>query len=479
MKRLSLIKEQISSNKTSNASDEITITDNRNGKTYKFKLMDGLIKASDIASIKDKNGAPLRSYDPAYMNTVNCTSTICYIDGEKGLLEYRGIPIEQLASKSNFIEVAYLLIFGNLPSNDQWEKFNMKVCNHTYIHADLEAIIRSFRYDAHPMGMLGAAIQALSTLHPEANPSLKGEKIFKDNNFVNKQIFRILGNLPTIAAYCYRHRIGKPFVQPRNDLGYIENFLYMLDYLNDVKYNSHPTLIKALEILFILHAEHELNCSTAAVRHLQSSGVDIYSCIAGGVSALYGPKHGGANEAVLRMLDQIQTVDNIPAYIKSVKERKTVLFGFGHRVYKSYDPRAKIVKGLADEVFSVFGKEPLIEVAMELERIALTDKYFIDKKLYPNVDFYTGVIYKAMGFPTDMFPVLFSIPRTAGWLAHFVEFNNDNERKIVRPRQNYKGLRQTNYTEMKDRVEVKSNLHADESSFFNRRRISVPKYAKK
>jgi citrate synthase len=470
MRRIGLIREQLLSNK-----QEITINDHRTGKTYKFELKDGLVKASDLASIKDSEGNPMRSYDPAYMNTVNCTSTISYIDGDVGILEYRGIPIEQLAVKSSFIEVAYLLIFGSLPSKTQLEKFNSKVINHTYIHTDLERIIKTFRYDAHPMGMLCSAISALSTLHPEANPSLQGDKIYKNTKFLNKQVYRILGTLPTIAAYCYRHRIGKPFNQPRNDLGFVENFLYMLDYLNDTKYNSHPVLIKALEILFILHAEHELNCSTSAVRHLASSGVDIYSCIAGGVSALYGPKHGGANEAVLRMLEEIKTLDNIPAYIKAVKEKKKVLFGFGHRVYKSYDPRAKIVKKLSDEVFAVLGKEPLIELAIELEKIALTDKYFIDKKLYPNVDFYTGVIYKAMGFPTDMFPVLFSIPRVAGWLAHWVEFNNDSENKIVRPRQNYLGLRNQNYVDVDKRTEKGSELEAVESHFFNRRRASIGK----
>lgn len=473
MKRITLIKEQLTSGR-----DEISVTDHRNGKTYKFALKDGLIKASDLATIKDSTGNPLRSYDPAYMNTVNCTSTISFIDGEKGILEYRGIPIEQLALKSNFTECAYLLIFGSLPSKEQFERFSHKLSNHTYIHTDLERIIKTFRYDAHPMGMLCSAISALSTLHPEANPSLQGDKIYKNVHFLNKQIYRILGTLPTIAAYCYRHRIGKPFNQPRNDLGYIENFLYMLDYLNDSNFTSHPILIKALEILFILHAEHELNCSTSAVRHLASSGVDIYSCIAGGVSALYGPKHGGANEAVLRMLEEIKTVDNIPSYIKAVKERKKVLFGFGHRVYKSYDPRAKIVKTLADEVFSVLGKEPLIELAVELEKIALTDSYFIEKRLYPNVDFYTGVIYKAMGFPTDMFPVLFSIPRAAGWLAHWVEFNSDPENKIVRPRQNYKGARKENYVEVNSRPEKKSELEAVESSFYNRRRASLNRYKK-
>lgn len=473
MKRIELIKAQLTSSE--NTKEEISIIDHRFDKTYKFKLKDGLLLASDLSQIKDKNGEPMRSYDPAYMNTVNCTSTISFIDGDKGILEYRGIPIEELAVKSNFIEVAYLLIFGKLPSKTQIQKFNAKVTNHTYIHTDLERIIKTFRYDAHPMGMLCSSISAMSTLHPEANPSLKGEKIYKDTKFLNKQIYRILGTIPTIAAYCYRHRIGKPFNQPRNDLGFIENFLYMLDYLNDLKFKSHPILIKALDILFILHAEHELNCSTSAVRHLASSGVDIYSCVAGGVAALYGPKHGGANEAVLRMLEEIKTKENIPAYIKAVKEKKKVLFGFGHRVYKSYDPRAKIVKKLSDEVFSVLGKEPLIELAVELEKIALTDQYFIDKKLYPNVDFYTGVIYKAMGFPTDMFPVLFTIPRLAGWLAHWVEFNNDPENKIVRPRQNYKGLRQQNYIDISERKEQKSELDAVESQFYNRRRISLNK----
>ena len=469
MKRLTLLKNQLTSKQ------EITITDHRDGKTYNFKLKDGLLKASDLETIKNDKGEPLRAYDPAYMNTVNCTSTISYIDGDKGILEYRGIPIEQLAEKSSFIEVAYLLIFGNLPTSKQLERFNNKVVNHTYIHTDLENMIKGFRYDAHPMGMLSATISTLSTLQPDANPSLKGDKIYKNTEFLNKQVYRILGTMPTMAAYCYRHRLGKPFNQPRNDLSFVENFLYMMDYLNDTNFKSHPILIKALDILFILHAEHELNCSTSCVRHLASSGVDIYSCIAGGVSALYGPKHGGANEAVLRMLEEIKTKDNIPSFIKLVKEKKKVLSGFGHRVYKSYDPRAKIVKKLSEEVFSVLGKEPLIDLAVELEKIALTDEYFISKKLYPNVDFYTGVIYKAMGFPTDMFPVLFSIPRAAGWLAHYIEFNNDPENKIVRPRQNYKGLRNQTYEDISTRKEVSTNIEAIESSLFNRRRASTPK----
>jgi citrate synthase len=474
MKRIHLIKKHLTS-KSSIPQDTITITDNRTGKTETFKLKNGLLVASDLAKFKDKDGQPIRSYDPAYLNTVNCTSTISFIDGDKGILEYRGIPINQLAEKSSFLEVAYLLLYGDLPTYKQLFNFEEKVSTHTYIHTDLERIIKSFRYDAHPMGMLEAAISTLSTLHPEANPSLRGEKIYKDRQFLNKQFFRILGTIPTIAAYCYRHRIGKPFNQPRNDLSYIENFLYMLDYLNDTKFNSHPVLIKALEILFILHAEHELNCSTAAVRHLASSGVDIYSCISGGVAALYGPKHGGANEAVLRMLEDIGKKENIPQYIQDVKDKKKLLFGFGHRVYKSYDPRARIVKKVADEVFSVLGKEPLIEIAIELEKIALTDHYFIDKKLYPNVDFYTGVIYKAMGFPTDMFPVLFSIPRTAGWLAHWIEIYNDSENKIVRPRQNYVGKRQSSYIPIEDRKESKHELEYSESSFYRRRKVAIIK----
>lgn len=386
-------------------------------------------------------------------------------------MQYRGIPIEQLAEKSTFVEVAYLLIYGELPSKSQLDYFNQKLMTHTYIHTDLERMIEAFRYDAHPMGMLVAGIGAMSTLHPEANPALQGDKIYKDPTFVNKQIFRLLGNLPTLAAYCYRHRIGRPFNEPRNDLSYIENFLYMMDYLNDKNYKPHPTLTKALDILFILHAEHELNCSTSSVRHLASSGVDIYSCIAGGVAALYGPKHGGANEAVLRMLEGIGKKENIAKYIEEVKAKKKVLFGFGHRIYKSYDPRAKIIKKLADEVFEVLGKEPLVEIAVELEKIALTDKYFIDKRLYPNVDFYTGVIYKAMGFPTDMFPVLFSIPRTAGWLAHWLEFQSDPESKIVRPRQNYKGRLNDNYKEMSQRHEKNVELDSTESNFYKRRKL--------
>lgn len=317
--------------------------------------------------------------------------------------------------------------------------------------------------------MLVAAVAALSTVHPEANPALQGDKVYDSEEFVNKQIYRIIGNIPTIAANCYRHRIGKPFNEPRNDLSYVENFLYMMDYLNDKDFKPHPELVRILDVLFILHAEHELNCSTSAVRHLCSSGVDMYTCVAGGISALYGPKHGGANEAVLRMLEDIGSMENIPKYIEDVKNKKKVLYGFGHRVYKSYDPRAKIVKVMADRAFAILGKEPLIEMAQKLEQIALNDEYFKKRDLYPNVDFYSGVIYKCMGFPTDMFVVLFAIPRIAGWLSHWKEQHADKENKIYRPRQNYVGARNTNYTPIGERKEVQANLKATETSLFRRR----------
>lgn len=346
-------------------------------------------------------------------------------------------------------------------------------------------MMKSFRYDAHPMSVLISTISGLSSYHPEQNPALQGgHKIYKDEKLVNKQIFRILGNMPTLAANAYRIRIGRDFNHPNSNFGYVQvkfdvfflipkNFLYMLDNLGPQKYKPHPGLIKALNILFILHADHELNCSTAAMRHLSSSGVDIYTCLAGATSALYGPLHGGANEAVLRMLEEIGHVDNIPAFIEKVKAKKALLMGFGHRVYKNYDPRATIIKEVAEEVFEIVGREPLIDLAKELERIALTDEYFIKKKLYPNVDFYTGVIYKALGFPTDMFPVLFAIPRTAGWIAHWKEFLNDPDRKIVRPRQNYVGHDVRDYVKMMDRDEAPVQLDSFVSAVSRRRSASL------
>jgi citrate synthase len=363
------------------------------------------------------------------------------------------------------LEVAFLLIYGELPTVQQYKKFNKKVMTHTFHHAELGNMMKSFRYDAHPMGMFVSTMAALSTFHPEANPALAGQEVYKDSEMRNKQIYRILGTAPTIAASSYRHRIGREYNNPKYG-GYTENFFYMLDNLNDSDYKPHPVLVRALDVLFILHAEHELNCSTSAVRHLASADTDVYTCIAGGASALYGPLHGGANEAVLKMLTKIGKKENIPAFIQSVKDKKEKLMGFGHRVYKNYDPRAKIVKKIAEEVFEVCGRENLIEIAMELESIALKDEYFISKKLYPNVDFYSGVIYKAMGFPPDFYPVMFAIPRIAGWLAHWNEFIEDDEKKIVRPRQVYLGERNREY-EIKVERDEKVHVSLDSTKSSN------------
>jgi citrate synthase len=325
---------------------------------------------------------------------------------------------------------------------------------HTFYHIELNNMMKSFRYDAHPMGMFVSTMSAFSTFHPEANPALNGQGVYNDKKLRNKQMFRILGTAPTIAANAYRHRVGREYNAPHENLGYVENFFYMMDRLNEKDYKPHPKLVRSLEILFILHAEHELNCSTAAIRHMTSSSVDVYTTIASGAAALYGTRHGGANEAVVRMLEKIGSKENIPAFIEKVKNKKETLMGFGHRVYKNYDPRATIVRKVADDVFEVLGKEPLIEIAMELERIALSDKYFVDRKLYPNVDFYSGLIYKAMGFPTDFFPILFTIPRIAGWLAHWNEFLDDSDNKIVRPRQIYKGYKRRDYVPVDKRPKV-------------------------
>jgi citrate synthase len=346
---------------------------------------------------------------------------------------------------------------------------------HTFIHEDLAGMMKSFRYNSHPMGMLISSVAALSTLHPEANPALAGQEIYKSLDVRNKQIHRILGTMPTIAAFAYRHRIGRPYVNPSyNSLSYCENFMFMLDQLSNPNYRPHPKLAKALDVLFILHADHELNCSTAAMRHLASSGVDVYTCIAGSAAALYGPLHGGANEAVLRMLESIGSVENIPSFIEKVKNKKVKLMGFGHRVYKNYDPRARIIQKLAEEVFAITGREPLIEVAVRLEKIALSDPYFIERKLYPNVDFYSGLIYKAMGFPTDMFPVLFTIPRTAGWLAHWNEFLDDPENKIIRPQQVYLGQSKRSYVPFEERKTFsKHNISSYVSAQAKRREASM------
>jgi len=433
--------------------DSLSVTDNRTGKTYKLEIKDDTIRATDLKQIKGVNGAILRTFDPGYMNTTCCISRISFIDGDKGILRYRGIPIEQLAEKSTFLETAFLLIYGGLPDTQQLAAWDEKVMNHSFVHQDMKLMHEQFRYDAHPMGMLTSAFAALGTLHPEQNPALAGQGIYANKEARNKQILRVLGNGPTLAAMAYRHRIGRPFVPPNSKLGYVENFLYMLDNMGEGQsdYRPHPTLVKALDTLFVLHAEHELNCSTSAMRHLASSNVDVYSAVSAACAALYGPRHGGANEAVLRMLEQIGSMQNIPSFIEKVKKREAMLMGFGHRVYKNYDPRAKIVKKLAEEVFVVTGRDDLIDIASELEKIALTDEFFVKRKLYPNVDFYSGLIYKAMGFPTDMFTILFAVPRLAGWLAHWSEWIDDPENRIYRPFQIYKGVDIADYVDINKR----------------------------
>jgi citrate synthase len=457
-------------NRLEGLSGTLKVENSITGKSAVLAIKDGYILSGDLQKVAGEK--VIRSYDPGYMNTVCCTSKISYIDGDKGVLEYRGYPIEELAERASFLEVVYLLIGGELPSARQLAEFSRKVMTHTYVHSDLLDMMKSFRFNAHPMGILCSTFAAMSTLHPEQNPALAGENVYRDRHLRNNQIFRILGKMPTLAANAYRHRIGREYNMPRSDLGYVENFLYMMDKHSEKDYRPHPKLVKALEVLFILHAEHELNCSTAAVRHLTSSGVDVYTTIAGACGALYGPKHGGANEAVLRMLESIARKENIPEFIEDVKNKRKLLFGFGHRVYKNYDPRAKIVKKLAEEVFEVTGKEPLVEIAMELERIALMDPYFIERKLYPNVDFYSGVIYKAMGFPTDMFVVLFAIPRTAGWLAHWHEYLDDSENKIVRPRQNYVGSGPREYVGPEAREEKHFFIEAQSTDYAKRNEVS-------
>jgi citrate synthase len=423
----------------------LTVTDNRTGQTYEIPIERDTIPAMALRKIKvNPEDFGMMTYDPAYMNTAACKSKITYIDGDKGILHYRGYPIEQLAEQSSYLEVAYLLIYGELPNKAESDYWANRIMRHTYIHENLAHLMQDFRYDAHPMGMLIGSIAALSTLHSDA-------KNFDDPQVRQKQIWRILGKLPTIAAFAYRRRIGRPFNYPDSTLGYTANFLYMLDYLNERNYEVNPVLARALDVLFILHADHEQNCSTATMRGVGSSRVDPYSAMAAAAAALYGPLHGGANEAVLRMLTQIGSVNAIPAFIERVKKGEMRLMGFGHRVYKNYDPRASIIKKVADEVFEVTGRNPLIDIAVELERIALSDDYFVSRKLYPNVDFYSGIIYQAMRFPTDMFPVLFAIPRASGWLAQWIEMIDDPDQKIARPRQIYLGYDKRDYVPLERR----------------------------
>ncbi|HEY6672842.1 MAG TPA: citrate synthase [Solirubrobacterales bacterium] len=419
--------------------DTLSVTDNRTGRSYEFEINDGAIRTMDLRQIKvSDDDFGLMGYDPAFTNTASCRSAITYIDGEAGILEHRGIPIEQLSEKSTYLEVAYLLIFGKLPTPAQLERWVYDVIHHTFAHEDIKKFNEGFRHDAHPMGMLLASVGALSTFYPDA-------KRIDDPEERYMAAIRMIAKVPTLAAWAYRHSMGLPYVYPDNELSYSENFLSMLFKMENT-YQPDPRLAKALDVLFILHADHEQNCSTNAVRSVGSSGVDPYSAVAAGVAALYGPLHGGANEAVLRMLRRIETVDNIPGFLEGVKNREEKLMGFGHRVYKNYDPRARIIHQHVDEVLEATGDNPLLDIATELEKRALDDEYFTSRKLYPNVDFYSGLIYEAMGIPTDMFTVIFAIPRTSGWIAQWMEQNEDPELKIARPRQIYTGRRDVDYT---------------------------------
>ncbi len=415
------------------ASNSLTITDNRTATNYSLPIENGTIRAMDLRKIKTgPDDFGLMTYDPAFMNTASCHSSITFIDGDKGILRYRGYPIEVLAEHCTFLEVAYLLLFGDLPSSDDLKTWVNQITHHTMLHENTKKFMEGFRYNAHPMSMLISSVAALSSVYPESR------NVFDPANRLH-QIQRLIGKMPSIAALSYRHSLGYPYVYPDNDLTYPENFMNMLWKMVEPKYVANPVIARALDILFILHADHEQNCSTNAMRAVGSSQADPYLSTAAAAAALAGPLHGGANEAVLIMLDEIGTKANIPAYINKVKEGKCKLMGFGHRVYKNYDPRAKIIKWTAEKVFAVTGGNPKLDIALELERIALEDEYFVSRKLYPNVDFYSGIIYQAMGFKPEMFTVLFAIPRTAGWLAQWQELITDPEQKIARPRQVYTG----------------------------------------
>jgi citrate synthase len=428
------------------AQDSLSITDNRTGKTYEVPIKDGTIRALDLRKIKTSDeDFGLMTYDPAFMNTASCRSSITFIDGDKGILEYRGYPIEQLAEKSTYLETAFLLLCGKLPTKSELDEWTHDVTYHTFINENLKSLLDAFRYNAHPMGKLISTVAALGTFYPEA------KNIF-DEPMRKKQITRIVAKMITIAAFGYRHMIGQPYSYPDNDLSYPGNFLNMMFKTTELKYKPEPALERALEVLFILHADHEQNCSTNAMRAVGSSQVDPYSAVAAAAAALYGPLHGGANEEVIRMLGEIGSIKNVPAFIAKVKSGEGVrLMGFGHRVYKNYDPRARIIKQAAYEVFEVTGKSPLLDIALELERIALEDDYFVKRKLYPNVDFYSGLIYQAMKFPMDMFPVLFAIPRVSGWLSQWQEMLLDDDQKIARPRQIYTGARKLEFVPMEKR----------------------------
>src|ERR1700749_2973351 len=427
------------------SAETLTVTDNRTGKQYEIPIEDNTIRATELRKIKTQDDDfGLMTYDPAYMATASCRSAITYIDGDKGILEYRGYPIEQLAEKSSYLEVASLLIHGELPTQKQLDEWDHLITIHTFVHENVKEFMQGFRYDAHPMGMLLASVGALSTFYPEA-------AAIKAPDARYTQAIRLLAKMPTLAAFSYRHNRGMPYVYPDNDLSYAGNFLSMIYKVAELKYEPDPRLEHALDVLFILHADHEQNCSTSAVRSVGSSQVDPYSAVAAGVAALYGPLHGGANEAALRMLRRIESKDNIPDFIKGVKDGDERLMGFGHRVYKNYDPRAKIIKTAADDVFEAPGVNPLLAIAQELEKIALEHDYFVKRKLYPNVDFYSGLIYEAFQFPPEMFTVLFAIGRTPGWLAQWLELGQDKEQKIARPKQIYTGQRTLDFTPASER----------------------------
>jgi citrate synthase len=425
--------------------DTLSVTDNRTGRSYEIPITDGTVRALDFRAIRvSEDDFGLMTYDPAFMNTAACRSSITYLDGTNGILEYRGYPIEQLAAESSYLEVAYLLVYGELPTAAQLEEWQHLITIHTFVHENIKEFLGGFRHDAHPMGMLLGATGALSTFYPDAID-------IDDLENRDIQTIRMISKMPTLAAFAYRHAQGQPYVYPDNDLAYSGNFLNMMYKMTELKYEPDPRLARALDVLFILHADHEQNCSTSAVRSVGSAKPDPYSAVAAGIAALYGPLHGGANEAVLRMLHRIERRENIPDFVKGVKEGKERLMGFGHRVYKNYDPRARIIKSAAEDVFDVVGRNPLLDVALELEQIALEDDYFVSRKLYPNVDFYSGLIYQAMGLPVAMFPVMFAIGRTSGWIAQWREMVEDPEQKIARPRQIYTGERQRDYVPIDQR----------------------------
>ncbi len=425
--------------------DVLTVTDSRTGKSYELPITDGTVRASEFRQIKvDPEEFGMMVYDPAYMNTASCRSAITYIDGDAGILQHRGYSIEQLCEHSTYLEVAYLLINGRLPNEVELQGWIDEITIHTFVHENVKDFMQGFRYDANPMGMLVASVGALSTFYPDANK-------IHDERVRAMQIIRLLAKMPTLAAFSFRHNMGQPYVYPDNDLKYAGNFLGMMYKMTELKYQPDPRLERALDVLFILHADHEQNASTSAVRAVGSTQVDPYSAVAAGVAALYGPLHGGANEQALRMLKRIEKVENIPDFLDSVKAGNERLMGFGHRVYKNYDPRARIIRKHLDAVFEVRGKSPLLEVASELEKRALDDDYFTSRKLYPNVDFYSGLIYEALGLPVAMFPVMFAIGRTSGWIAQWKEMVEDSEQKIARPRQIYTGARDLEYVPIEQR----------------------------